>query len=125
MKMATSCPSFASAFGSDPHTSPNPPVFAMGETSAVVKRIFIERTLSRHCHPEPPEPRSAKREMAEDGRRTPFLATRKGGRYSNTASTKGILRPSSATLRFALRAPAAQDDRRYTTTIAAYPTTCA
>src|SRR5207302_2268758 len=45
MKIVTSYPSLASAFGSDPHTSPNPPVFAMGETSALAKRIFMR---SRH-----------------------------------------------------------------------------
>src|SRR6266852_2286192 len=45
MKTTTSCPSAASDFGSEPHTSPSPPVLAMGETSAVAKRIFIR---SRH-----------------------------------------------------------------------------
>src|SRR5258707_7291862 len=45
MKTTTSCPSAASAFGSEPQTSPSPPVLATGETSAVAKRIFIR---SRH-----------------------------------------------------------------------------
>src|SRR5712692_7797109 len=42
MKSVTSCPSFANAFGSEPQTSPSPPVLAIGETSAVAKttRIF-------------------------------------------------------------------------------------
>src|SRR2546428_9966065 len=41
MKIATSWPSFASTFGNEPQTSPNPPVLAMGETSAVANRTFI------------------------------------------------------------------------------------
>src|SRR6202035_4338889 len=39
MNITTSCPSFASALGSEPQTSPRPPVLAMGETSALTKRM--------------------------------------------------------------------------------------
>src|SRR4051795_1984428 len=107
MKIVTSCPSFASAFGSDPHTSPNPPVFAIGETSAVAKRIFISaNSILRRCHPEPPKALSAKRGTPQDGRRTPFLVTRKGGRRVRTRRARwGVLRPSSA-------APAAPTELR-------------
>src|SRR5438876_11179193 len=41
MKIATSWPSFASTFGNEPQTSPNPPVLAIGETSAVANTIFM------------------------------------------------------------------------------------
>src|SRR5207237_5375381 len=47
MKTTTSWPSFASAFGSEPQTSPRPPVFAIGETSAVAKRMRMRRLLYR------------------------------------------------------------------------------
>src|SRR5437588_4812727 len=50
-------------------------------------------------------------EVAEDGRRTPFLVTRAGRRYLNDASTWGVLRPSAAAPPFGYAAPAAQDDK--------------
>src|SRR5215213_1180731 len=49
MKMTTSCPSAVSAFGSDPQTSPSPPVLAIGETSEVANttrmrsRVILRR----------------------------------------------------------------------------------
>src|SRR5258706_14026252 len=54
-KATTSCPSFASAFGSDPQTSPSPPVLAMGETSAVAKRILMSGFASLTGF-QPPQP---------------------------------------------------------------------
>src|SRR5687768_112378 len=45
MKTVTSWPSRASSFGSDPQTSPSPPVFAIGETSAVANTILIRALL--------------------------------------------------------------------------------
>src|SRR5438067_6934790 len=60
-----------------------------------------------HCHPEPPEPRRAKRRAAEDGRRTPFGKMRDAERGKYVGGPSTVLRCFG----FAYAAPAAQDDR--------------